>query len=93
MGVFKLGSKGSLVANHLDGWPEGTQSIEIEPVNAADTTGAGDTFAAGYLSALTQGKDLKTCLNIGSALSADVGTRMGVILGDDVYKGVKEKLA
>ena len=92
MGVFKLGSKGSVVANYLPGWSEGSTCKKITAVKAIDTTGAGDTFSAGFLSALTRGKDLETCLAAGSRLSADVVTKMGVILDDKVYQKTKESL-
>ena len=92
MGVFKRGSKGSLVANFLPGWPQGATEKMITPVKAVDTTGAGDTFSAGFLTGLTQGHDLQTCLELGSSLSASVVTQFGVILKDDFYQTTKESL-
>jgi sugar/nucleoside kinase (ribokinase family) len=61
--------------------------VDAEPASSvADTTGAGDQFAAGFLSGFTQGKDLATCAQIGgiaaSEVIAHVGPRPQVKLAD-----------
>jgi sugar/nucleoside kinase (ribokinase family) len=61
--------------------------VDAEPVDSVvDTTGAGDQFAAGFLSGFTQGKDLATCARIGgiaaSEVIAHVGPRPQVKLAD-----------
>lgn len=62
--VVKLGARGSLVR-------KGTQTLSVEPVavrKVADTTGAGDYFAAGFLYGLVSGCSLEKCARIASIL-------------------------
>jgi fructoselysine 6-kinase len=63
--VVTLGVAGSLAS---DG--KTTVSAGIQPVHAVDTTGAGDSFIAGFLSAFTDNQPLQTCLELGSARAA-----------------------
>ena len=44
--------------------------IPAQPVKVIDTTGAGDSFAGGYLAAQLLGKDLESCLQAGVELAA-----------------------
>jgi len=46
-------------------------------VRALKPTGAGDAFMAGFITGLTRGADLMTCLRRGSAAAAIVVTRVG----------------
>ncbi len=63
--VVKLGRKGALVAQ------AGTTSrVPGLPVQAVDTTGAGDSFAAGYVSAFLRGLTARDCLGFGNACGA-----------------------
>ncbi|MGB0681292.1 MAG: adenosine kinase [Magnetovibrionaceae bacterium] len=56
------------------------------PDRLADTTGAGDAFAAGFLFGLTQGKGLADCGRLGGIAAAQViahmGARPDVVLKD-----------
>ena len=46
-------------------------------VRVVDTTGAGDAYAAGFLYAYTQGRDLATCGRLGSAMAAEIISHYG----------------
>ena len=54
-----------------------TIRVPAEPVDVVDTTGAGDLYAAGFLHAYTQGRDLETCARLGSAAAAEVISHLG----------------
>jgi sugar/nucleoside kinase (ribokinase family) len=63
--VGKLGSEGCL---SLD---QGTLvKVEAFPVQVVDTTGAGDSFDAGFLHAWLRGRPLRDCLRFGAACGA-----------------------
>jgi sugar/nucleoside kinase (ribokinase family) len=49
----------------------------VKGVKVVDTTGAGDAYAAGFLYAYTQGRDLATCGRLGGALAAKVISHFG----------------
>jgi sugar/nucleoside kinase (ribokinase family) len=70
--VVKLGPRGA-VAQH------GAERAFVEgfPVEASDTTGAGDSFAAGFVHGFTQGRDLRACLRYANACGALSATRAG----------------
>lgn len=66
----KLGQRGSVLI------PPG-QSVAPFPVEARDTTGSGDAYAAGFLFALLRGASPATAGRLGSALGALTATRVG----------------
>lgn len=43
---------------------------EADPIEPVDTTGAGDSFIAGFLAALTTGEELQPCMRAGAAAAA-----------------------
>ncbi len=65
---IKLGEKGVLVTDYKDTYQLPTL-YEGTPV---DTTGAGDAFLAGFVTAWLKGYDLPSCAYLGSAQSASV---------------------
>ena len=68
----KLGRAGALAATRED-----ITRAEVEPVDRADTLGAGDAFAGGFLLSLSRGLDL------GVALRAGCDTARAALLGRD----------
>ena len=65
--------KGSVIVNGDD-----TFVIEATRINElVDTTGAGDLYAAGFLHGYTQGRDLKTCGDLGSLAAGLVIQQIG----------------
>jgi sugar/nucleoside kinase (ribokinase family) len=49
----------------------------VQGVQVEDTTGAGDAYAAGFLYAYTQGRDLSTCGHVGGVMAAEVISHLG----------------
>jgi sugar/nucleoside kinase (ribokinase family) len=63
--VIKMGAKGCFVA-------KGDKRVEVcaYPANVVDTTGAGDCWDAGFITALSRGNDPVTAAQIGCACAA-----------------------
>ena len=57
----------------------GTETVEIaaKQTRVVDTTGAGDAFAAGFLTGLTAGRSLPVCGRMGSIAAAEVISHYG----------------
>jgi len=73
--VIKCGAAG---ARAETGEPAGAQQVAAQPVEAADTTGAGDAFNAGFLDAWLEGCPLPACLAAGNRAGARaIATRGG----------------
>ncbi len=70
--VVKLGKEGSILCKDRNVIREPTF-----PVEEIETTGAGDSFNAGFLSQYLEGKDWRTCLRYGNACGAIAVTEMG----------------
>jgi adenosine kinase len=71
--VVTRSEKGCLVISR-----EGTEAVPAFPVERiVDTTGAGDLFAAGFLSGLARGADDRTCGRLGALAAAEVIQHLG----------------
>jgi sugar/nucleoside kinase (ribokinase family) len=70
--VIKLGSKGAMAIN-------GSQKAKVSAVttNVVDTTGAGDSFAAGFIPKWLETSDLTQALSAGAALAAKCVSSVG----------------
>lgn len=72
LAVVTCGALGSVA------W-DGSEAAEtgIRPVDVVDTTGAGDSFIAGFLAARRQRRPLRTCLEAGRDAAAFTCTHLG----------------
>ncbi len=85
--VVKLGSKGSIVIG--DGQ---LHYIAPFPAKAIDTTGAGDTYAAGFLYGYIHGWDLAKAGKFGSLFASKVVEQKGVRLKEIDGEKLKERI-
>ena len=90
--VVKVGKDGSMVKkgdeyHFINAWP-------AKPI---DATGAGDTYAAGFLYAYSLGMPLKVCGEVGSIIAAKVvevvGTKIDIPRWKEAKKEIKELIA
>ena len=90
--VVKVGKDGSMVKqgdeyHYIPAWPAAT----------IDATGAGDTYAAGFLYAHSLGMPLRVCGEVGSIIAAKVvevvGTKIDVPRWRDAKAEIKELIA
>ena len=84
--AVKLGKDGAWIAR-------GGEVHRIAPVtvtNAVDSNGAGDAWAAGFLSGYLRGLPLTTCGTIASILGAETVKHMGPVIPDTHWPTVAE---
>ncbi|HEY2042723.1 MAG TPA: carbohydrate kinase family protein [Jatrophihabitans sp.] len=70
--IVKCGRGGAIVAHG-----SAVDTVETDPVQVLDSTGAGDAFAAGVLAALVAGADLVTAARNGNLIGARAVSRLG----------------
>lgn len=85
--IVKVGKQGSLIK-------QGNNVIKVGTIkaNAIDTTGAGDSYAAGFFYGLTHNYDLETCGKIAALVSGKVVEVMGANLPDQQWSTVREEI-
>ncbi|MFL6208631.1 MAG: carbohydrate kinase family protein [Pyrinomonadaceae bacterium] len=83
--VIKLGPKGSIAIK--DDEIVSARGFKVE---ALDTTGAGDSFAAGFVSAYLAGAPLTRCLQVGNACGALSTLKAGGTNGQPDIQGLKK---
>ena len=87
--VVKVGKDGSWVKSGDE-----VHFIEAWPAQPIDATGAGDTYAAGFLYAHAQGLPLKVCGEVGSIIAAKVveviGTKIDIPRWRDAKQEIRE---
>jgi sugar/nucleoside kinase (ribokinase family) len=86
--VVKLGPAGAIAA--LDG---GRAQDKAPAVRAIDTTGAGDSFAGGFVSGFLRGKSLRDCLRLANACGAASTRALGGTAGQPTLREVKGRFA
>jgi sugar/nucleoside kinase (ribokinase family) len=85
--VVKLGKEGSLIYQNNQ-----TTKIPGYSANAIDTTGAGDSYAAGFLYGYCQDWDTKKSGKLGSLLAARVVEHIGVKINILDIEAIKEEI-
>lgn len=85
--VVKIGKDGSMVQSgdeyhYIKAWPAAT----------IDATGAGDTYAAGFLYAHSLGMPLKVCGEVGSIIAAKVVEVIGTKIDVPRWKDAKQEI-
>ena len=85
--VVKVGKDGSWVKSGDE-----VHFIEPWPADTVDATGAGDTYAAGFLYAHSLDLPLKTCGEIGSVIAAKVVEVIGTKIDIPRWKAAKSEM-
>ncbi len=85
--VVKIGKNGSMVKQGDE-----YHYIEAWPADPIDATGAGDTYAAGFLYAHSLGMPLKVCGEIGSIIAAKVVEVIGTKIDIPRWKSAKKEI-
>ena len=80
--ALTMGAEGSLLADPLE-----TIHVPGVPVQAVDTTGAGDMYAAGILYGLTNGLSLAESGRVASLAAARVVGQLGARLAEPIGRG------
>jgi len=90
LAVVKIGIRGALIK-------QGSEVVHVGIMAAAkrvDTTGAGDFYAAGFLSGMCSGLDLRQCGTIGAITAGKVievvGTTFGEEAWDDIFRLIRK---
>lgn len=88
LAAVKVGKDGAWIA-------QGDELHRIEPVivsEVVDTNGAGDSWAAGFLSSYLRGHPLPVCGRIASHVGAETVKHLGPIIPDKVFQSLKVSL-
>ncbi|MEI6132082.1 MAG: ribokinase [Bacillota bacterium] len=83
--IITLGSKGSLVVT-----PESERVIPCLNVKALDTTGAGDAYNGGLVTALAEGKDIMKAAEFANIVASLSVTKLGTALSMPYRKEIDE---
>jgi sugar/nucleoside kinase (ribokinase family) len=85
--IVKIGKTGSLIR-------QGDDLVQVKsfPARAIDTTGAGDSYAAGFLYGYTKGCSLETCGKMASFVSARMVEVMGAKLPEHVWPEILQTI-
>lgn len=83
--VVKIGKNGSLIKVDNNVYKEG-----IINVNAIDTTGAGDLYAAGFLTGLAQNMPIQKCASLGALLAGKVIETLGAKITNQGWEYIKK---
>ena len=87
MAIVKIGKEGSFIKH-------GNEVVKVNTIKAKalDTTGAGDSYAAGFFYGLTNGYNLKSCGKIAALISGKVVEVMGANLPDQQWPEIQKEI-
>ena len=85
--TLKIGKDGSMLKRGDE-----YHYIEAWPADTIDATGAGDTYAAGFLYAHSLGMPLKVCGEVGSIIAAKVVEVIGTKIDIPRWKAAKQEI-
>jgi sugar/nucleoside kinase (ribokinase family) len=85
--VLKLGSKGVKVKSGNE-----TSVVKSSPVKALDTTGAGDSWMAGFIAAILKGRTLSESAEFGNKVGAEMVQVLGAGLSAAKWTELKKEL-
>jgi sugar/nucleoside kinase (ribokinase family) len=87
LAIVKVGKDGSFIK-------KGGEKIKVNGISAKaiDTTGAGDSYAAGFLYGLTKGFPLEKCGNVASLVAGKVVEVLGANLPDSTWNEINAKI-
>ena len=86
--VVTRGSDGAIALQDGERIAVGAEPIET----VVDTTGAGDLFAAGFLSGLAEGRSLEDCLTMGAVCAREIIAQVGPRAQTDLKAKVAARL-
>lgn len=86
--AVKLGNEGALIKRGDE-----VCKVEAKKVNAIDTTGAGDLWAAGFLYGLFTEKSLSQAATFGSILGAEVVQIFGADIPESTWTSIKKEMS
>jgi len=86
--IVKIGKQGSLIKHGTE-----TARVGIIGIDAIDTTGAGDLYAAGFLYGLVKERTLQECGNLGALLSGKVIENLGAKISDEGWQFIHSQLS
>lgn len=85
--IVKVGMNGSYIKTKGN-----VSKVGIIKANAIDTTGAGDLYAAGFLTGLIQGKTMEECGKMGALLSGKVVETLGAKITEESWSVIDTEL-
>lgn len=85
--IVKVGKEGSYIKR-------GNETVKVGTIKAKalDTTGAGDSYAAGFFYGLTHNYNLETCGKIAALVSGKVVEVMGANLPDNQWPEIQKEI-
>ena len=87
--IVKNGKKGSFISHRRKIYEIPVQG----PETPVDTTGAGDTYAAGFLYGLCMGMDIERSGNVASALAGQIIKQVGAQFSEEKIPDLKKMLS